>query len=140
MAETTVPVSEAQGALLDCLVALALGWTLDPARPVWEGQLIHPETARYALIEELPFSTQWRVGGPLLPRFGIRVMDTSANALTPSHQYQAEMWSPYACQSASGFGEAGYLIAAMRALASAHHGSKATLPAELLSSLVEVAR
>jgi hypothetical protein len=117
MEMVSIKVAEATGPALDYLVALTQGW----------------EPRSDALLSVLPamaFSSDWRVGGPLLPRRGVRVDEIKDPNLPRTHEYQAEVWSPYAI--AHGVGEGGYLIAAMRAIVIADRGETAPVPASLV--------
>ena len=129
-----IKVSEAEGVVLDNLVALALGWKVYPSDSIERGAYWHTDADKAPfgprmLREKFSPSTKWNQGGPIIEREGITVgphQGTLAkfvawrNAGVGAHRNEFSNYGPSP------------LITAMRCFVASKLGDEVEIPEELL--------
>jgi hypothetical protein len=122
----TIKVSELTGAALDWVVAKCEGWRLCDKHPPMLKHY-HPNSAHTTrlYVEDLPYSTDWAQGGPIIEREEISISRefTSAWAAWASAPIRDEA-------EAFGYGPTP-LVAAMRCYVASKLGDEVEVPEEL---------
>lgn len=125
---TQVKVSEAEGVVLDNLVALALGWKFYPDDSIEQGSRWHTDPIKapfgpWVWRHNFRPSIDWDQAGPIIFRENI-----SLAGMDPMHDY----WSAMTQYGANKYDGPTPLIAAMRCFVASKLGHVVEVPDELI--------